>query len=204
MSAGSTLTVEGVAWQDYEQLLEDLGDSYGVRIAYDRGRLEIMSPSLNHEMYKELLLLVASLLADEMGLLFESRGSVTIKQEDKQKAAEPDTCFYVQNAAAIVGKKQLDLSKYPAPDIVVEVDVSHSSTDKLSFYAGLGIGEMWRYDEQHLRIYQLAEGKYVEVPASSAFPLLTSEILTDLLDRSKTEGQSGSLRWFRKWLRDQS
>jgi len=99
---------------------------------------------------------------------------------------------------------QFDISKNPPPDVVVEVGVSHCSAGKMSFYASLGVAEFWRYDEQCVRIYHLVEGKYVEVTASPTFPILTSELLTDLLERSKTEGQNGSLKWFRKWFRDQA
>jgi len=68
MTPGSTLTFSNVSWSQYEEFLSDLGDGYAVRITYDRGRLEIMSPSLNHEMYKDLLLLVACQVADEISL----------------------------------------------------------------------------------------------------------------------------------------
>ena len=33
-----------VAWEEYEELLQDLGDQPGLRVSYDEGRLEIMSP----------------------------------------------------------------------------------------------------------------------------------------------------------------
>jgi len=41
--------VTGVAWEQYEALLADLGDSLAYRVAYLDGVLEIVSPSPRHE-----------------------------------------------------------------------------------------------------------------------------------------------------------
>jgi Uma2 family endonuclease len=203
LPAGGTLILNNVQWDEYEQLLNDLGDGYGVRISYDQGRLEVMSPSSFHEMYKELILSIALLFALEEGLLIESRGSTTFKQRLSGEAAEPDTCFYVKNAARVINRRRLDLTVDPPPDIIVEIDVSHESTQKYAFYASLGVTELWRYDEQRLHIYQLLEGTYVEISSSLAFPLLTSSALTQFLEQSKTEGQIAALHSFRSWLRSQ-
>ena len=203
LPAGGTLILNEVSWEEYEQLLADLGHENGVRISYDQGRLEVMSPSSFHEMFKELVLSIALSLATEVGLPFESRGSTTFKQELSEKGAEPDTCFYVQNAFRIIGKRQIDLKGDPPPDIIVEIDVSHESTGKFSFYATLGVRELWRYDEQSLHIYRLSDEGYSEIPASEVFPLLTSNALTQFLEQSKTAGQGAALRSFRDWLRTQ-
>jgi Uma2 family endonuclease len=200
LPAGGTLIFGDVSWDEYEQLLADLGDSNRVRVYYDAGRLEIMSPSSFHEMYKELTLRMACLVAEKLDLSIETRGSTTFKQEWAERGGEPDTCFYIQNAAAVIGKRKIDLAIDPPPDIVVEIDVSHESTRKLEFYAGLGVPELWRYDEERMRIYVLTEGSYNEVPASRTFPFLTSETLTRFFEQSKTEGQSEAFRSFRKWL----
>ena len=203
LPAGGTLILNDVPWDEYEQLLNDLGDGYGVRISYDHGRLEVMSPSSFHEMYKELIFSIALLFALEEGLLIETRGSTTFKQRRFGKAAEPDTCFYVKNAARVINRRRLDLAVDPPPDIIVEVDVAHESTQKFAFYASLGVPELWQYDEQQLHIYQLSKGSYEEVSSSLAFPLLTSNAMTQFLEQSKTEGQIAALNSFQTWLRSQ-
>src|SRR6185503_14757209 len=145
---------------------------------------------------------LARILADNPELDLETRGSTTLKQERLAQGAEPDTCFYVQNASRIIGKARIDMMTDPPPDVIVEVDVTHDSTGKLAFYASLGVPELWRYDERQARIYQLEEQSYVEMPASKVFPLLTSAALTRFLEQSKTEGQSATLRLFREYLRE--
>jgi len=201
LPAGGRLILNDVPWEEYEELLSDLGEGYAVRIAYDRGRLEIMSPTARHEMYKDLLLSLVRRVADETDLVLETRGSTTFKEKQLLQGAEPDTCFYVENAQRIIGKGDIDLAKDPPPDIIVEVDVSHQSTGKLSFYLAIGVPEIWRYDERQVRILHLVEGRYVEIPSSLTFPVLTDKVLTDVLEQSKTEGQSAALRTFRQWLK---
>jgi Uma2 family endonuclease len=201
LPAGGTLILTDVSWEEYEQLLADLGDSNAVRVSYDRGRLEIMSPSSFHEMYKDLVLQLACIIAEEMDLVLETRGSTTFKQKEFAQGAEPDTCFYVQNAHRIIGKRQIDLSTDPPPDVIVEIDVTHGSQHKLAFYAALGVPEIWRYDEQRAQIYHLTEKGYVEMVASRVFTLLTGDALSRFLEQSKSEGQSATLRSFREWLR---
>lgn len=200
---GDTLMLDNVSWEEYEQLLEDLGDDYAVNIFYDRGRLKIMSPSSSHEMYAELIQDMARMIAYRMDIDLESRGSTTFKRK-RQRGAEPDTCFYIQNASRIIGIRRIDLATDPPPDVVVEIDVSHDSTDKFDFYASIGVPEIWRYDERRAQIFHLQNQTFIEMPSSLVFPLLTADALTRFLDQSKTEGQSATLKSFREWLQSRS
>ena len=200
LPAGGRMILYDVSWEEYEQLLDELRDR-PLRVSYIRGRLEIMSPSLPHERPKGFLLRLVSLLADDMDLTLETAGSTTFKDEQLAMGAEPDTCFYVQNAPLIIGKDSIDLMTDPPPDVVVEIDIWSESVGKMEFYAGIGVPEFWRYRKGQLHIYHLSEQGYVEAPASRAFPLLTGEILTRFLEQSKGEGQSATLRAFREWLR---
>src|SRR5258708_1637932 len=81
MPPGATLSIPGVSWEDYEDLLQDLGDGYAVRVSYDNGSLEIMSPSNMHEMYEQLLVRLVHTVAFDMDLPVESRGSITLKKK---------------------------------------------------------------------------------------------------------------------------
>lgn len=119
MPAGSTLIIPDVSWAEYEQLLADLGDGYAVRLTYDQGRLEIMSPSSRHGKYAAFVERVAHVLATELKLNLDSFGSTTFKELALKQGAEPDTCFYVQHAAQVVGRMDLDLAVDPPPDVVL-------------------------------------------------------------------------------------
>ncbi len=200
LPAGGTLSLPDVSWADYEALLEELGDGYAVRVMYDRGKLEIVSPSTKHESWKEFILRVADALASALGTKFESFGSTTLKHPTLKQGVEPDTCFYVQHAAAVIGKEQIDLRTDP-PDVVVEVDVAHSSAHKLAIYAQLGVPEVWRYDGERVVMYQRSGDGYREIRESLAFPSFSAETLTGLLHRLTAEGQQAVLSSFRQSLR---
>ncbi|HKZ02490.1 MAG TPA: Uma2 family endonuclease [Pyrinomonadaceae bacterium] len=203
LPAGGTLILTDVPWKDYEQLLHDLGKGYAVRISYDQGRLEIMSPSHKHENFKELISRLAHVIAEELDIVLESLGSTTYKQEWLSRGVEPDACFYIQNAARIIGRESIDLRTDPPPDVVVEIDVSHDSTSKLAIYAGMRVPELWRYDGKRARLYSLMADAYVEIPSSQFLPIVSCDLLTRFLEQSKTQGQSATLRSFREWLRGQ-
>lgn len=198
---GAMLRLEGVSWEEYEQLLEDLIEWPGIRVSYNQGRVEIMSPTTEHEEYKDFILRIAHILAEELGLTLEPRGSSTFKRKRLMKGAEPDACFYVQFAKMIVGKRRIDLSVDPPPDVVVEVDITSESLSKFSIYAALGIPEIWRYDGKQAQIYHLADQDYVIASVSLSFPCLTAQVLTESLEQSKTQGQTIALSNLRHWVR---
>jgi Uma2 family endonuclease len=45
--------LEGISWETFERLLKELGDNRAARLAYDQGKLEIMSPLSPHESVTE-------------------------------------------------------------------------------------------------------------------------------------------------------
>lgn len=201
LPAGAVLVLSGVGWDEYERLLEELADRPGVRISYDDGRLQVMSPSAEHEEYKELVLHLARASADEHGLLLETRGSTTWKRRGVRQGIEPDTCFYVARAREVIGKRVIDLDTDPPPDIAVEIDVSNESLAKLPAYAALGVPEIWRYDGRRLVMYELAGQEYRESPGSRFLTGVTPLLLGETLELAKTKGQTEAIRVFRERIR---
>jgi len=201
LPAGATLRIPHVRWEDYDQLLTELGDDYHVRVSYDCGCLEIMSPLPEHGKFAEVVQDIAREITRELGVKLEACGSMTIRSAWQSKGAEPDTCFYVQNAARIIGKRNLDFSTDPSPDIVVEIDITNASQSKFPIYAALGVPEIWRYDGSQAYFYHLASEQYVETSHSQAFPFLPSTVLAQFIEQSKTEGQDAALDATREWVR---
>ena len=202
LPAGSTLVIPDVSWADYERLLEELGDGYAPRVWYDDGRLEVVTPSGKHERAKDFILRVAHVLAEELGIPLEALGSTTFKQKTFRRGAEPDTCFYVQHATQVIGKDEIDLATDPPPDVIVEVDIHHTSLRKMAFYAQLGVPEVWRYDGSRVFMYRVSADGYEEMPSSLTFPALTADTLSSLLGQVVAEGQHAVLTRFRASLRD--
>lgn len=202
LPAGAVLRIDGVPWAEYENLLADLGEGYAVRIFYDRGRMEIMAPASAHEKPKNIIHRLVAAISDELDIDVESLGSTTLKAEMKAKGAEPDDCFYVQNAALIIGKDDLDLMHDPPPDIVVEIDRTSTSLDKFAIYAALEVTEIWRVAPRHVQFYLLADNRYEKSPISGAFPFLTTQVLSEFIMRGLREGERKVARAFRDWVRE--
>jgi Uma2 family endonuclease len=202
LPAGAVLRVDNVSWEEYENLLADLGEGYAVRIFYDNGRMEIMAPASAHEKAKSAIYRLVTALADELDIDVESLGSTTWKTEMKAKGAEPDDCFYVQNAALIIGKDDLDLAHDPPPDVVVEIDRTSSSLNKFGIYAAFGVPEIWRVAGGQVEFYLLEDNGYDKSPVSIAFPFLPARTLSHFLLRVLTEGSRKVVRDFREWVRE--
>jgi Uma2 family endonuclease len=199
---GHTLLYQDIAWAEYKQIAEE-NERPGVRITYDRGSLEIMSPLAKHEAYKDFILRLLDRLSIMTEVEFQSLGSTTFDQEWLEKGLEPDNCFYVANADTIIGKRKIDLRSDPPPDVAVEIDITSPSIRKLSIYQEMRVPEVWVYNEQQLRIFLLGVSGYQEFPASQSFPPLTSNVLTQFLEQSKTKSQHVVLRKFQDWLKEQ-
>ena len=202
LPAGAVLRIDDVPWDEYENLLADLGDGYSVRVFYDQGRMEIMAPASTHEKPKGAINRLVTALSDELDIDIESLGSTTLKREIKAQGAEPDDCFYIQNAALVIGKDDLDLQYDPPPDLVIEIDRTSASLDKFEIYAGLGVPEIWRVAGRRIEFYVLADDYYTESATSNAFPFLTAAVLSEFLEVVLDSGGRKAARQFRLWIRE--
>ena len=116
-SAVERVQLSGISWQTYEVLLAELSHHRRLRLTYNRGNLEIMVPSPEHERYKEVIGRFVETLAEELDIRLEPFGSTTFKRPELS-GAEPDKCFYVRNIDIVKAKKRLNPKEDPAPDLV--------------------------------------------------------------------------------------
>ncbi|MBM3223515.1 MAG: Uma2 family endonuclease [Candidatus Tectomicrobia bacterium] len=200
---GALLRIPAVTWEDYEALLEEMGDAYHVRVSYNYGCLEIMSPLPEHEAFADILLMITREITRTLGIKLETRGSMTIRNVRQRQGVEPDVCFYVRHAERIIGKRRLDFSSDPPPDIVAEIDITNESHAKFPIYAALGVPEIWHYDGHTMSFYKLEERSYEPTTHSLALPLLPSTVLAQWLEQSTLEGQDVTLDTVRAWVRTQ-
>jgi Uma2 family endonuclease len=198
-SAGR-IVLEDVSWRTYESILSDYQGRPGVRLNYDRGVLEIVSPiSEEHELYNRLLSFVVESLAEAMNLEYRSSGAATFKREDLQRSFEPDSCYYLQSEPRVRGNLHLDLTVDPPPDLAIEVDITHSSLNKLGLYAAVGVPEVWRYDGQEVSIFWRKDDRMVRVGSSRSFPPVAAEAVSRLMEQSKRLTRSAWNKSVREW-----
>lgn len=199
--AEQKVILHNVSWGTYERLMDERGESRVPRFAYDRGELEIMSPQAEHESISYAAALLVEVLAEEMNIDVYGLGSTTFKREDLGRGFEPDQCFYIENWELVRGKKRLDLTVDPPPELVIEIDITSPSLNKLSIYAQLGVREVWRYDGERMRILGLENEAYVEHPTSLALPPLTNDVLTHFAREGPKLGRRAWMREVREWAR---
>ncbi len=183
----------GVSWDTYLQLLEELDDDRSVRLTFNHGALEIMSPKRLHEQVTRLIDMVVTLLAFELGLNVDNCGAMTLRVASAQRGGEPDSCFYIANEAAVRGVEELDLQVHPPPDIVLEVDITSPSLDKLGLYLAARVPEVWRYDGAHMSFHALTADGYENASHSLSFPHLTAEMLKRYLTIGREQGSTAML-----------
>ncbi|HXX66216.1 MAG TPA: Uma2 family endonuclease [Polyangiaceae bacterium] len=149
----------GVSWKEYV-LVRDVLDGPGLRMTYLQGALELMSPSLEHELWKTNIARLVELYAHVRGIDLRGYGSTTFKSEAKARGAEPDECY-------LVGKKLADV-----PEIVLEVIHTSPLVDKLQVYLGMGIPEVWVFREGAFMIHVLdrEKNRYTVQSSSALLP----------------------------------
>lgn len=201
MPPDSALILNRQSWRDYEKLLDEVGEASGLRISFNEGTLEIMTLSIQHEYLKDLVRDFVRLLGMRKRIKILTFGSATMKRTDILKGAEPDGCFYIQTADKLPPMLEMDFSKDPPPDVVVEIDIHHKSESKNPIYAAFGVSEIWRYDGKEMKIFKLnKKSEYSEIEQSAALPILTAEVLTKFLNDSKNQDQYEVLLAFEEWL----
>lgn len=190
-----------VSWQTYEQILRDSEDSNAHRFYYDRGKLEIVMPSQLHEETKSTLNLLVELIAYEWDWDSRNLGSTTFKNESISRGFEPDTCFYIQRLAEIAGKDTLNPETDPAPDLVVEVDITSPSLERLPLYSKFGVREVWRADaDGGVMIHRFdAQGDPTNETESEVLPGLTAAQITLFLGQNKALGRKDWVNAVRGW-----
>jgi Uma2 family endonuclease len=190
----------GVSYATYDALVTEVGDHRNLRFTYDHGRMEIMSPTHDHERAKKLFGQMIEALTEELRIPRMSCGSTTFKDEIRDCGLEPDECYYIQHESGVRGKK-IKLGDDPPPDLVLEVDVTTSVLDRFPIYAALGFPEIWQYVDEEIVIHLLQpKGQYAVSEQSLALPMVSVKKLVEHFHRSNATDETTWIRAFRRWV----
>ena len=191
-----------VSWSTYVALADESEDRRN-RMAFYRGTLEIMSPSMQHERFGWLIGRLVEASAEELGIEVCSTRSTTFRRADVQGGFEADESYYVGDVAFLLGKDEIDLTIDRPPDLVIEVDISRSSIRKFAIFGELGVPEVWTFDGQTLRMFVHREGDaYEETAQSSILPQLGADQVNRFLGMRGTCSETQIVRSFRQWVRE--
>ena len=197
----SRVVIRNLSWETYETLLRERGDE-GPRMAFDRGILEVMSPSSKHETLKKIIARLVEVFCEELEIDARDTGSTTFRSQLKERGLEPDESYYIQNEARVRGK-EIDLTADPPPDLAIEIDLRQSSLNKLGIYAALGIPEVWSHDGKQVVVHLLQpSGEFTASDQSAALPKLNIADLSDFVGRIGSDSNTRIVRAFRRWVQE--
>jgi Uma2 family endonuclease len=204
------VVLQDVNWEQYEQLLKELGAKRQTRLTYCRGKLEMMTPIDAHERCSKLIESLLLVLSEEKQIPLTTIAPVLLKHPEYGYATETDTGYYLQANAPQQRKPAILLPAEPPPDVLLEVSLTKSTIEKLPLYATLGIPEVWRYlttagDDVlkgKLHIYHLRDSGYVEQSHSLHFPFLPADRIQQFLEQSDSMSLAAALRVLRSWVQE--
>lgn len=198
------LVLYDISWTFYQQFLTELGERH-LSHSFNDGVLTIMSPGVRHERSKRWFTRFVDALTEELGLPCHSLGSMTMKLDPKQKGAEPDNCYLIANAHLLDGRREYDLSDDPPPDLVIEIDMTSPSLNRLPVYAALGVPEVWVYDGRGLTVKLLQPGDpatYADSKQSASFPAVPMPDVAAWIEKAYETDETTWIRNVRKWVRE--
>ena len=190
LDPGGVITITNVTWQEFEKILQELGEHRASRVAYSNENLQISLSLPEHEISKDLISDIIKTLLKATGKKYEPFGSTTFKRQGAA-GVEPDACFYIQNYQRMIGRRRLQADD-PPPDLAIETDVTSKTT--LDAYEIIGVPELWVYNNGSFAIYLLADGKYVESDTSPTFPeIAIAQIIPTIVERAWQVGSFQAL-----------
>ncbi|MEA3639530.1 MAG: Uma2 family endonuclease [Lamprobacter sp.] len=174
-------------WDDFERVLAMRGERSVPRILYDRGVIEIMSPSSHHERLKSLIGCLVEVYCQEQDIEFTTLGSWTLKEAAKEAGLEPDECYIFGTDTTL-----------ERPHLAIEVIWTSGGIDKLDLYHRLGVAEVWIWRRARLTPYMWGDEQYQPVATSEILPGLDLRLLERFLDGDDTT--SAAIRAYRAAL----
>ncbi|MGK7942271.1 MAG: Uma2 family endonuclease [Crocosphaera sp.] len=200
LTPGSTITIPNLSWDDFESLLDDLGEKRKTRLRYYQGSLEIMSPLALHERPHRIIAYIITTILENQRRNWEDFGSTTLKRA-KVAGVEPDSCFCIDHASVVQGCTNLDLEQYPPPDLAIECDVTSQTT--VNAYTALQVPEVWIYRHHQLTIYVLENNSYRAVENSLSFPNFPiKQLIPQLVQQAIEKGTRPMLKQLKQWIMD--
>lgn len=179
------VVLHAVSWEQYESLLKMRGDEGGVRVTYLRGELELMTPSRQHEGIKSSLARLLGAWAEETDTDLNAFGSWTVRSQPTERGVEPDECY-------VLGAREVEV-----PDMALEVIWTSGGIEKLEVYRGLGVREVWFWQNESLDVFVLRGGRYERSERSELLPSLDLQLLASFVD---PQNQSRATRAYRAAL----
>ena len=191
------MVLENVSWETFVALADERRGSVP-RMTYSEGVLEMMSPKRKRENIGRLIGRMVEAYSEIKGIEILSVASVTVKRSDLKKAYEADESYFVTSIDQVLAKEELDFEVDPAPDLVVEVELTSSAIEKMELFAAMQVREVWRHDGTSVQFYRWLNGRYNLIQTSVELPGLDAALINRFLEQRLEAGETTFIRAFRR------
>ncbi|WNZ22905.1 Uma2 family endonuclease [Leptolyngbya sp. NK1-12] len=190
------------SWDEYIRLIADpiYEQAKGY---YYKGhmRIEMLLVSFEHGKDHVIIIFVVNLFTTLKGIPATGLDTTTLRQTGVQDC-QPDVSYYLRERAQAIPSSTgiVDLDRYPAPNLVIEVAKSSLLDDvgtKRALYEELGVDEYWVLDVQNAQVlaYAIADQGSRRIRESQVLPGLTIAVIEEALRRSRATDQSQVGAW---------
>ncbi|MGF1568827.1 MAG: Uma2 family endonuclease [Nodosilinea sp.] len=185
-------------WEEYQALSQQRGDGSIPRIKFRHGEVLLMSPMPQHGRDAHLIASIITTLLDYAGQDYDAFTPVTMDLPE-ESGIEPDYCFYIDHWQAVSGKRRINWSVDPPPDLVLEIDVT--SYSDVNDYLPYRVPECWFFKREQLNIYRLQDEAYQLGTQSRYFPSAElPAIVARSLEIAYSRNTSAAIRDLRQQL----
>ncbi len=190
------------SWDDYVRVLED-PTCEKVKGYYYKGhmRLEMLPVGFDHGSDHVMIIFAINLFTAVKGIAATGLDTTTLRKTG-MRDCQPDVSYYLGSRARAIshGTGIINLDRYPAPNLVIEISKSSLLDDigtKRALYEELGVSEYWVVDVQTAEIlaYTIANAGSSRIQTSLELPGLSISVLEEALCRSRETNQSEVGAW---------
>lgn len=149
------------SWEEYLQTIEQPEYEKAKSYYHDRRfRIEITPLGHDHAADNTIANTAVALLCIAKSIPAKGLTNCTFRKAGVREA-QPDLSYYLNENAEIVpwGTAIIDLDRFPAPDLVIEIANSSLSDDqgeKRLLYEDLQVKEYWIFDVKNVRVLAFA------------------------------------------------
>ncbi len=189
-------------WDEYIKILETPGYERAKSYYHNGRMLIVMSPTgFAHSCDHTIILFAVNLFCSLKSISLNGQISCSFRKVGLQEC-QPDVSYYIGENADLIPKltKIVDLNKYPAPDLAIEISDSTLSSDvgnKRLLYEELVVKEYWVVDVQKAQIkaFAIANNGSQSIVESMVLPGLSMNLLESALQRSREANQGTVGAW---------
>lgn len=189
-------------WDEYVRTIDDPFYEQAKGYYYKgHMRIEMLPVSFDHGQDHVVIIFAVNLFTALKGIPATGLDTTTLRKTGVRDC-QPDVSYYVGSRAQAIpsGTGIVNLDRYPAPNLVIEVAKSSLLDDvgtKRALYEELGVDEYWVLDVQTAQIlaYAIADQGSKRIQVSQVLPGLTITVLEEALRRSRETDQSQVGAW---------